>query len=127
MPQCATCTRPLVRVHRSFLERLLYADAFECRSCRRRIRRLHPGISVRYNFFVSTHARCVNCGTAKVQRVAKRDLLDGLTGHPVSQLQRLTFAPLNRCAACRLQFYDWRPVAPKKSAASAIEPNEQGP
>ena len=82
-------------------------------------------MSVRYNFFVSTNARCVNCGTAKVQRVAKRDLLDGLSGHPVSQLQRLTFAPLNRCAACRLQFYDWRPVAPKPAPSNDTEPRPQ--
>ena len=122
MPQCATCATPLVRVHRTALERVLYADAYECRPCGRRTRRLHPGISVRYNFFMSTHARCVNCGTAKVQRVAKRDYLDGLTGHPVSQLQRLTFAPLNRCATCRLQFYDWRPVAPKPAAGEGTEP-----
>ena len=81
---------------------------------------------MRYNFYMSTHARCVNCGTAKVQRVAKRDLLDGLTGHPVSQLQRLTLAPLNRCAACRLQFYDWRPTAPKKAPSSPIESAPDG-
>ena len=126
MPQCATCHTPLVRVHRSLLERLLYAEAFECRPCRRRIRRLHAGISIRYNFVVSTHARCTNCGTAKVQRVAKRDLLDGLSTNVASQLQRLTFAPLNRCAACRLQFYDWRPAVPPEQSSGQIPPRPQG-
>ena len=126
MLQCATCETPLVRVRRRFLERLLYADAYECRPCGRRVRRLHSGLSVRYNFFVSRQARCVNCGTAKVQRVAKRDLLDSLSGHPVSQLQRLTCAPLIRCAACRLQFYDWRPTASKTARSRAIAPATDG-
>jgi hypothetical protein len=91
-----------------------------------RVRRPHHGISVRYNFVVSTHARCTNCGTAKVQRVAKRDLLDGLSKNVASQLQRLTFAPLNRCAACRLQFYDWRTVAPPQVSSARVQPRPQG-
>ena len=44
-----------------------------------------------------------------ISEVAKRDRVDTISHHPLSVIQHLTFAPLNKCPACRLQYFDWRP------------------
>jgi hypothetical protein len=67
---------------------------------------MSPGLT----FLFSRHTVCVRCGTSRVQRLSRRDSVDSTSRHPFSALMRLFGAPLNRCQACRLQFYDWRPI-----------------
>ena len=113
MPLCSSCGGTnLVRVHRTALERVIYADAFQCRSCDRRMRRLHRKVAVRYGFLLSSTTRCIRCGTTEIRRASRRDRVDSLSGHVFSRLMRVSGAPLNSCDDCPLQYYDWRrPVA----------------
>jgi hypothetical protein len=43
-----------------------------------------------------------------VQRLKKRDKVDGFSQNPLALMQVLIGAPVNRCSPCRLQFFDWR-------------------
>lgn len=49
----------------------------------------------------------------RIHRVAKRDRVDDLSQHPLSWLLGVSGAPLNKCPACRLQYYDWHPPGTK--------------
>jgi len=109
MPKCRFCGLSVVRVHRRAVEKILYAEAFRCRGCGRRSHRLHRKLAIPLWFF-SPHTRCGCCGTADVRRLSKRDRVESVSRSFVSRIQQLTGAPLNWCAACRLQFYDWRPL-----------------
>jgi len=69
---------------------------------------------VRFRFVFSRHSRCLKCGkTERVSRLAKRDYIDGFSKSPLSLLQGVMGAPINRCSACRLQYYDWRGPSPE--------------
>jgi hypothetical protein len=98
-----------MRVHRSALERLLFADVFRCRDCGRRNRRLHARTAVRLRYLFSLHTHCPRCGTADVIRRKRRDKVETMSAGLLSRLARLTGAPVRFCGACRLQYYDWRP------------------
>jgi hypothetical protein len=50
-----------------------------------------------------------------VRRQRKHDRIDTVSNHPLSRLMQITGAPLNRCFACRVQYYDWRPLAPAQA------------
>jgi hypothetical protein len=43
----------------------------------------------------------------------QRDQIDRMTKHPISLLIGLTGAPIYHCGPCRLQYRDWRDVAPE--------------
>ena len=98
-----------MRVHRSALERLFFADVFRCRTCGRRTRRLYAraAVTLRYVFSLNTH--CPRCGTASVLRRNRRDRIETMSPGILSRLARLTGAPVRFCNACRLQYHDWRP------------------
>jgi hypothetical protein len=102
-----------MRTHRTPLERLIYSDVFRCRKCDLRTKRVHRALRVNSTFFFSRHTHCIRCGTPNVQRIHKRDRVDTFSRHPASRLLHLTGAPINKCAACRLQYYDWRPPLPR--------------
>ena len=109
MPACPKCGKHLSRQHRTALQKLIYSEVLHCSRCARSIK--HP-YSV-FNtftgrFLFSRYSRCVRCGTVYVQRSAKRDRIDSLSGSLYSRIQHLLGAPLNKCVACRLQYYDWR-------------------
>lgn len=87
MLHCSRCGKRLVRVHRTILDRYLYAH------CR---------------FLFSRHSRCIRCGSEAVQRLKKRDKVNGFSQNPFTLMQVLIGAPVNRCSPCRLQFLDWR-------------------
>jgi hypothetical protein len=91
----------------------LYSDAFECRKCGQRRRVVHRSLRVNARFFFSRYTHCIRCGTARVHRTAKADRIDSMSHHVLSIIQRLAGAPVNRCIACRLQYYDWRPPPPR--------------
>ena len=110
------------RAHRKALEKLIYSGVFSCDKCKARVGWYHPlalAQIVRFQFVFSRHSRCLRCGRAEpVSRLAKRDYIDGLAKSPLSWLQRLTGAPINRCSACRLQYYDWRRPTPDAKSQS---------
>jgi hypothetical protein len=100
-------------------ERILYSDVFRCPNCNTAERWLHAAIDFSVTFYFSRFTHCIRCGSARIERLARRDYIDGLSYHPVSVVLRLTGAPLKKCPACRLQYYDWRPVAPDPRASTA--------
>jgi hypothetical protein len=108
MPECSGCGQHAVRVHRTLWERLVYADAYRCSACGLRARRMRRSLQVRLTFWFSRHTHCIRCGSAAIERPRKRDRVDAVSGNVLSRLQRLTGAPLNRCGACRVRYYDWR-------------------
>jgi uncharacterized protein with PIN domain len=112
MTQCPACGGELKRTHRKVFQRMLYSDAYVCRKCGYRTARFHPFIRVNATFVFSRYTHCIRCGTARVHRMAKRDRIDSMSRHVLSLVQHLAFAPVNKCTACRLQYYDWRPPKP---------------
>jgi len=99
-----------MRVHRNYFERLIYSEVFRCPKCDNRVSATHPYARVTLRFIFSRHTHCIRCGTPFVQRSTKRDRVDSISSHVLGRVQRVLGAPLNKCVACRLQYYDWRPV-----------------
>jgi hypothetical protein len=99
-----------MRTHRTPLQRVLSSDVFRCRKCGASVHRLYRTLSVNTTFFFSRYTHCIRCGTPDIQRSHKRDRVDSFSRHLASRIMRFTGAPINKCAACRLQYYDWRPV-----------------
>jgi hypothetical protein len=112
MPVCPNCGHHLMRMHRSAAQKIVYADAFRCSRCHFRTRRLRTALSVSLAFYFSRFTHCIRCGSSRIERLKKRDRIDSTSKHPTSLLLRLTGAPLKKCPACRLQYYDWRPPVP---------------
>ena len=125
MPDCPSCRKPLERRHRTLVEKLLYRDAFRCAACAREVRRLGALGSVRASFYLSRYTRCIRCSSHRVRRQKHRDRIDFMSRRVISLVLRLTGAPLNRCPACRLQYYDWRPI--KVQAPTPVEAPVQVP
>jgi hypothetical protein len=101
-----------MRKHRNVAQRILYSDVFRCAHCRTTTRWVRAGLSVTFTFCFSRFTHCIRCGSSRIERLEKRDRIDSLSHHPLSGFQRLTGAPLKKCPACRLQYYDWRPIVP---------------
>lgn len=112
MPDCPTCGRHLARTHRNALQRLIYRETFRCPKCRGRVSRLHQPLDSAITFYFSRYTHCIRCGNPKVHRVSRRDRVDSVSPKLASRILHLTGAPLNKCPACRLQYYDWRRVEP---------------
>jgi hypothetical protein len=107
-----------VRVHRNVLEKFLWSSKYECSDCKRREGAYHRYIYAHWRFLFSRHSRCIRCGSEAVERLKKRDKVDGFSLNPLALIQVLTGAPVNRCSPCRLQFFDWR-----KPREGAITPD----
>jgi hypothetical protein len=101
-----------MRGHRRAVQKLLYADVLRCMKCGYRLNRLHQVLHLNLAFLFSRDTRCIKCGTTNVRRMTKRDRIDTVSRNLASQLLHLSGAPLNKCVACRLQYYDWRPPQP---------------
>jgi hypothetical protein len=101
-----------MRRRRTLLQKTIYSDAFECRKCGLRRRVVHRVLRVNARFLFSRYTHCIRCGTPRVHRTSKQDRIDSVSYHVVSLVQRLLGAPVNRCVACRLQYYDWRQPPP---------------
>ncbi len=112
MLTCPHCKKRLLRVHRRLFEKLLYSDMYECSSCERRVGTVHRALYANSRFLFSRYSRCVKCGSEAVQRLAKRDKVDGFSNNPLAWAQLLAGAPVNRCSPCRLQYFDWRKPRP---------------
>ena len=116
MPLCPQCGSDLIRRHRTLLQKIAYSDAFQCKKCGFRRRVVYRFFRVNATVFFSRYTHCVRCGTARVHRSAKADRIDSVSKHVVSMVQRMSGAPVYRCIACRLQYYDWRPPPPRPPA-----------
>ena len=101
-----------MRSHRTPVERILYSNAFRCGHCGRRSRWVYPAIRSRVGFLFSRYTRCIRCGSTRIERLTRRDRIDPVVRSLPNQLVRLTGAPIKKCPTCRLQYYDWRPIAP---------------
>ena len=110
MPDCPHCGRHLNRRHRTLLEKLVFADVLVCQKCQRPYRLGYLSTQTLRDFVFSRQTHCVKCGSDGVRRLVRRDPIDSVSKHPLSLLFRLTGAPRNKCDACRLQDFDWRPV-----------------
>jgi hypothetical protein len=96
------------------LQKLFYSELSQCSKCGLRVKQPHPLLrTLTLRFLFSRYTQCVRCGTFHVQRSRKRDRIDSLSKTLYSLIQHILGAPLNKCVACRLQYYDWRrPWAP---------------
>jgi len=112
MHPCPVCKKRLVRVHRTALEKLWYSDMYSCSECEKRSGAFHRGLYATVRFIFSRYSHCIRCGSDAVQRLAKRDKVDGFSNHPLAWAQVILGAPVNRCSPCRLQFFDWRKPRP---------------
>lgn len=121
MPRCAKCGGHTEKVHRTGLEKWLFATAYRCQKCKQRTRHFNPWWSSTWRFVFSRYSVCVKCGTERVHSVHKRDPILDLSKHPLSLVQAIFFAPRKQCTYCRLQYYDLRAVSPAKLARTPQE------
>ena len=117
MPACPKCGGSAQKVHRKGYERPLFRAAYQCDRCNhrnRKFRLLHfPGL----RFVFSIHTLCPRCNTPDVHRMTKRDPIDEFSKHPFCLIQRVFFAPRNKCPDCRLQYFDLRPLDRKRDGS----------
>lgn len=112
-----TYLRRIVGAHPSDTSRkALLRGGLSLRQCGTSVRVVRRGIHANLLFIISRSTHCPSCGTSDVTRGHKRDAIDTVSRHPLSLLMRVSGAPLFRCFACRLQYYDWRPRIPERSA-----------
>ncbi|MSO45918.1 MAG: hypothetical protein EXQ59_04020 [Acidobacteria bacterium] len=71
---------------------------------------MRPVLRRNLTFLVSRYTHCIKCGASDVHRRATPDRIEPFSTHPVSRLLFLTLAPIYRCATCRIQYRDWRPL-----------------
>jgi hypothetical protein len=109
-PRCGTTK--LERVHRSVAGRLLFRKVLQCGQCGFRAREWRVPFESTAAFVFSRYTRCIDCGSYRVRRMPSRDQIDRMTNRPLSLVFALTFAPIYHCGPCRLQYHDWRAVAP---------------
>jgi len=113
-----------MRLRRTPAERILYAAAYGCRNCGKRVRVLDPAVGARFEFAFSRFTLCPSCGTTDVRAHPRRDHVDRVSRHPLSQLMRLSGAPRYHCHACRLRYHDWRGRAARDERPT---PDTSGP
>jgi len=117
--QCPICKSVhFHRRHRSFTERLRYAAVYECELCRSRDLESYA----EHFPYLSTVARCPECGDKALRVQRGVDPVERLSRHPLSLLQKFFKAPLLYCPHCRLQFYDRRPLLTPKRGPSMDAP-----
>lgn len=128
MTLCPQCGSRMARVHRALLQKLVYADRFRCPRCKARSVRFQPFLAdlvSTFRFIFSERSRCPRCEGYEVYRLNRRDRIDSFSANPVALFQFLLGAPVNKCSACRLHFYDWREPR-KKSGTAPSEPDQSG-
>lgn len=106
MEICANCGKPLQRVHRTLFQQLRYSAVFQCRACGGQEYASRP-----YRFHFGPRARCPLCGTVRLEKLKKRDMIDPMRWSFLIVLERLLLGKLYHCNSCRIQFYDRRSLA----------------
>ena len=100
------------------MQRLWIAELFRCPKCGYQARRVHRFLRLNTSFLFSRYSHCPRCGSGDVHRSSKRDHIDSFSKNVLTVLQGVFDAPINKCPACRLQFYDWRRPRPALKAST---------
>jgi hypothetical protein len=103
----------MARTRRTLLQRILYTNVYACPRCEVHLGWYYRGFFrqiVYWRFIFSRYSRCVSCGSYGIHRIDRRDPIDSMSRNPLGRLQFLLGAPVKKCPACRLQYYDWRPA-----------------
>ncbi len=110
MYACATCGKPLQRVHRTWLQQLRFKAVFQCRQCG------SWGYAPRqYRFHFGPHVQCPRCGSTRVNARQTRDRIDPMHRSLLTFVEWiLGRGKLYHCYFCRVQFYDRRNLAPDR-------------
>jgi DNA-directed RNA polymerase subunit RPC12/RpoP len=108
MPGCPDCGGVLIRKKRNPAQRLVFRCVYRCSECRR-------GVSQPRSFLTVFHryCECPRCGTTDVVRREQKDRIDGVSPNPLRRMLKLIGCPLYHCTFCRMQFRDWRNLAPE--------------
>ena len=101
-----------MRTHRTSVQKMIYTDVFRCTKCGYRLAWGRPVLRGTFRFIFARYTHCIKCGSGAVHRLTKLDRVDSVSKSLASRILRLSGAPLNKCVACRLQYYDWRPPNP---------------
>jgi hypothetical protein len=128
MTLCPQCGSRMARVHRALFQKAVYADRFRCPRCKARSARFQPYLAdlvSTVRFIFSARSRCPRCESYDVYRLNRRDRIDSFSSSPIALFQFLLGAPVNKCPACRMHFYDWREPR-KKAAAVHGGPDQSG-
>ena len=98
---CVSCGGVLLRVRRTFAQKVKYQSVLKCKACGRL-----EGLW--YLFLLGRRSHCPRCWSVKLQKFSKVDHIEGMYKNPISYLQKWFGANLYCCPFCRLQFYDLR-------------------
>lgn len=115
---CRLCGERLLRVRRTFAEKLLYERVYECTRCGQK-EKTGGWLLIDRN----PHAVCPSCGTAQLVARTTIDPIDRVYRSPRAFMKRILGGALYSCRYCRLQFYDRRPLQAKKNQSLPLEEN----
>jgi DNA-directed RNA polymerase subunit RPC12/RpoP len=101
---CSHCGGRLKRVHRTPLQKLVYAGVYQCSGCGA------EAFDTRFIYHRGPTAECPHCGTATLSKLPRRDRIDAMRKGVWNLIQRAGGGQLFHCNLCRLQFYDRRPM-----------------
>ncbi len=107
MLSCPACDSHLVRVRRSLLQRLVFRAFYRCAECNTRVSRPRAFLAI-----FRPYAQCPRCDTRDLSRLAVKDKIDRTSSNPIRRMLKLLGCPLYHCTFCRMQFRDWRKLAP---------------
>ena len=69
----------------------------------------------RFGYRFGNACRCPRCGIQELTQLKERDHIDTMESGLWNLVARIGGGKLYHCSFCRLQFYDRRPLAVKKS------------
>ncbi len=107
------CGKRFTRRRRNLIEKVLCSAAFHCKDCGAESRHYRSFFAI-----FQSYCQCPVCHNRDLTKLAKRDKLDRMHPNPLRRLLQVFHAPLYHCTFCRLQFRDWRGLAPNRKAAS---------
>lgn len=105
LKKCDECGGDLVRVPRTFLERIFHSRVFACVDCGHR-RTQGTWLAMEK----SEWAVCPSCGTSKLSELKELDPIERVYRSLKNSFNRMFGGHLLLCRFCRLQFYDLRDV-----------------
>jgi hypothetical protein len=101
MQNCLSCGGLLMRVHRTFAEKIVYIAVLECSKCARR--------QVFWCLFLlGRRTHCPHCWNVNLDKLKSVDFIETMYKNPLSYFQKWLGGNLYHCSFCRLQFYDLR-------------------
>lgn len=101
----------MIRVHRTFAQRLFYRSIVRCSKCGRLERAAKRLLSF------SLTSRCPRCHGYKLYKLHKVDPIETMYKNPFSYIQKWFGGNLHWCPFCRVQFYDMRKARYARAAS----------